>query len=67
MKAEDPPEPINIRWENMTYTGKNKFFRRSFSWCLTIILFLICKRFKCSLLTSSSHRRDHLFVSQSSQ
>ena len=41
IKAEEPPEPINIRWENMTYTGKNKFCRRFFSWALSIFLFLL--------------------------
>lgn len=37
-----PAQPINIKWENMTYTGKSKHTRRWISWLLTILLFLIC-------------------------
>ena len=41
--ASKIPEPINVKWENITYTGKNKFFRRLFSTLLTLFFFAICK------------------------
>ena len=43
LKVELPPQPININWPNMTIGGKKKFFRRSLSWLLTLLLFLVCK------------------------
>ena len=44
--ASKIPEPINVKWENITYTGKNKFFRRLFSTLITLLLFAICKAHK---------------------
>lgn len=44
ISASKIPEPINVKWENITYTGKNKFFRRLFSTLLTLFFFAICKR-----------------------
>lgn len=45
LKVTEPPQPINIKWENMTYTGKAKLTRRCISWFLTITLFLICMKY----------------------
>lgn len=41
MKAEEPPQPVNIKWANMNYTGKNKCLRRTISWAISLFLFFI--------------------------
>ena len=41
--AVDPPEPINIRWKNYSYTKCNKFWRRTLSWSFYIFLYILRK------------------------
>ena len=41
--AEEPPQPININWENYSHSTKDKIERRFCSWTLYIILYLLRK------------------------
>lgn len=39
--AEEPPQPININWENYSYVGREKAERRILSWVIYILMYLI--------------------------
>jgi len=41
IEAHDPPEPSNIKWENIQTEGCYKKIRRALSWVFTGVLLLI--------------------------
>lgn len=43
--AEEPPQPININWENYSYTTKQKQFRRALSWSFYVLMYFIRKSY----------------------
>ena len=44
--ALEPPEPINVIWENYSYSERNKLARRIISWIIYVILYLVRKKMK---------------------
>jgi hypothetical protein len=53
--ATAPSMPLNIKWQNYSYSTTEKFFRRFFSWFLYILLYTIRKVFFRVSLTPVSH------------
>ena len=41
--AVEPPEPINVIWQNYSYSGRNKVVRRILSWIIYVVLYLVRK------------------------
>jgi hypothetical protein len=39
--VENACSPTNINWENLGYSGKNRFFRRVINWCIAILFILL--------------------------
>ena len=44
--AVEPPQPINIIWNNYSYSVRNKILRRLFSWSVYILLYILRKNLK---------------------
>ena len=50
LRANESPEPINIKWKNIATPGSVKLIKRSISWLITLVLLFIRKKHRFNVL-----------------